>query len=293
MPILSQVTNGSRPTGQRIIIAGVEKVGKTTLACNAPRALLVPMEMGNASIRTPVTPLIERWSDLMALIDELGVSCRQGRNPYMTITFDSATALERLIHDKVIGDDPDVIKGKLKNPTMATAHEGYGKAFDLANGHFADFLRKCDELAIYAGINIVLTCHVFASRVVDPAFGEYDSWDLLLHSPKNLKSYGKREMATQWADMIGFLHEPLYVNKTEKGQQVIKAISANQGRMLAVDRTPGWVAGNRYGLTGTIAIPKPPDNPNQPYRDGWNTLAQSIYNAKGIDLFNRDVLTGD
>ena len=44
------------------------------------------------------------------------------------------------------------------------------------------------------------------------------------------------------------------------------------------ERTPSWVAGNRYGLTGTIAIP-----PN----GGWNAIAHAIYQAKGIDLYNR------
>ena len=48
-----------------------------------------------------------------------------------------------------------------------------------------------DALALQLGINIVFTCHVFANLVVDPQVGEYSSWDLLLHSPKNFKTYGK------------------------------------------------------------------------------------------------------
>jgi hypothetical protein len=278
--ILGQVSSGGAPEGQRIVIAAVEKVGKTTLVANAPRALLIPLEMGYASIKTPKTPLITSYDDLFTLLDEIKAVTMAGKNEFLTLSFDSATALEQLIHKKVIATDPDVIKGIGKNVTMETAHGGYGKAYNLANDYFSRFTRYCDELAKYGKLNIVITCHVFPSLVKDAAYGEYNSWDLLLHSPKNDKTYGKREMMTQWADMIGFLHEPLFVQKAEKGQTITKGISAGQGRVLAVDRTPGWVAGNRYGLTGLIPIP--PVN-------GWNNLAHAIYTNCGIDVYNRDV----
>jgi hypothetical protein len=120
--------------------------------------------------------------------------------------------------------------------------------------------------------------------LTDPAYGEYDSWDLLLHSPKNNKTYGKREMLTQWADLVGFLHEPLFITKGE-GETLQRGQSKNLGRVLGVSRTPGYVAGNRYGLTGEIPVPDPARNQ---YGTAWNALAQAVFNAKGIDLFNRD-----
>jgi len=283
---LSQVSSGASQDGQRIVIAAVEKVGKTTLVANAPRALLIPMEVGYASVLTPKAPLITSYDDLFNLLDELRQSCQSGRCSFNSLSFDSATALEQLIHKKVLETDPDVVKAKLtksqepKNVTMESAHGGYGKAYNLANDYFGRFTRYCDDLARYGKLNIIITCHVFPSLIKDAAYGEYNSWDLLLHSPKNDKTYGKREMMTQWADMVGFLHEPLYIIKADKGQTITKGVSANQGRMLAVDRSPGWVAGNRYGLTGLIPIPQV---------NGWNSLAHAIYSNTGIDLYNRDV----
>ena len=167
---------------------------------------------------------------------------------------------------------------------METAHGGYGKAYAYANGLFDEFLKACDELAIFGGINIIFTCHVFAAKQTDPAYGEYDQWDLLLHSPKNNRTYGKREMLTQWADMIGFLHEPMFITKGE-GENLQRAQSKNMGRVLGVSRTPGYVAGNRYGLTGEITIPDPS---RHKFGTAWNVLADAIWNAKGIDVYNRD-----
>lgn len=284
MSILASVTHTSSvQTGIRAVISGVEKVGKTTLSCNAPRALLVPLEMGFATMRVNKTPMLEKWDDVMALLDEIIANCQQGAFPYRTIVFDSATALERLIHTHVIAMDPNHGKDNKKAVTMESALGGYGKAYNYANELFGNLLAKCDLLAVNAGINIILTCHVFAAQVIDPTAGEYNTWDLLLHSPKNQKTYGKREMVTQWADLVGFLHEPVFISeaKGSNGKTALNmGVSKNEGRVLAVSRTPGYVAGNRYNMVGSIQIP---------HTNGWNTLAQEIYAASGVDVFNRDV----
>ncbi len=277
--ILDSVQSGSKPAGARIVISGVEKIGKTTLACNSPRALLIPLEMGFGAMTVPRTKLIESFDEVQRLMDEITVQAQRGQFAPKTLVFDTATALEQKIHDAVLRSDPAYMAKNAKALTMEAALGGYGKAYSFSNELFGKFLSKCDELAFHGGINIVVTCHVFAAKVVDPAYGEYDTWDLLLHSPKNQKNYGKREMITQWADMVGFLHEPLFVTK---GDNMNQAMSANQGRVLSVDRTPGYVAGNRYGLTGSIPVPA---------LNGWNYIAQPIYDATrgAVDLFNRDV----
>lgn len=280
--VLSGVTTGMSAMGQRIVISGVEKVGKTTFSCMAPRTLLVPLEIGYAAMPVAKTAMLTSYEQVMGMIAEVKAGCQNGTFNYQTLVFDSATALERLIHDAVLRRDPSYHNKNAKALTMEAALGGYGKAYQFANELFDDFTKACDELAMYGGINIVITCHVFAAKVIDPAYGEYDTWDLLLHSPKNQKNYGKREMITQWADMVGFLHEPLFVTKAE-GDQLARATSMNRGRVLAVDRQPGYVAGNRYGIGGTIPIPAPPNL-------GWNSLANAVYEASRgvIDVFNRD-----
>lgn len=284
MSILAAVTpSGASTTGIRAVIAGVEKVGKTTLACNAPRALLVPMEMGYATMRVNKTPLLDNYNDVMTLLDEIIATAQTGQFPYQTLVFDSATALERFIHSHIVAMDPNSVKDNKKAVTMESALGGYGKAYTYANELFANFLAKCDVLAVYGRINIILTCHVFAAEVLDPTVGQYNTWDLLLHSPKNQKTYGKREMVTQWADLVGFLHEPVFVSESKgsNGKSGINmAVSANQGRVLGVSRTPGYVAGNRYNMVAPLNIP---------HVNGWNTVAEAIYTASGIDVYNRDV----
>lgn len=278
MSILASVSHSQKVTGTRAVISGVEKVGKTTLACSTPRALLVPLEQGFGGVSVMHTPLLTSFDDVMGLLDEVCALVYAQNFQYQTLVFDSATALERLIHDKVLRTDPTYAKNNGKALTMEAALGGYGKAYQFANELFTRFLQRCDWLATTGAVNIILTCHVFAAKVIDPAFGEYDTWDLLLHSPKNQKAYGKREMLTQWADIVGFLHEPLFVSESDKSD-LKRGISANQGRIFAMNRTPGYVAGNRYGVTKDIPIPR---------EKGWNYIAHEIYSSCGADFYNRD-----
>lgn len=275
MGILDGVTSGVSRAGIRTVIAAQEKVGKTTLCASMPNPLLVPLEVGFAGVSVHKTPMLQTWAETLQLMAEITRMAQAGTFPFKTLVFDSATALERQIHDAVISRDPLAGRGGKKTITMDSAHGGYGKAYNLANEEFSIFLNMCDLLAVHAGINIVLTCHVFASKMMDPTSGEYDSWDLLLHSPKNMKTYGKREMLTQWADLIGFLYEPVFVSKSDN---LTRAISQNKGRVIGLSRTPGYVAGNRFGVSGEIPIPA---------TDGWNHIAQALYTACGLDTFRR------
>lgn len=279
MSILQAVTTGASRSGVRMIIAGQEKMGKTTMSVGAPNSLLVPLEVGYAGVQCAKTPMLQSYEETVQLLSELTALAQRGQLPYQTVVFDSATALERHIHDYVLRLDPTYKPGASKTVTMESAHGGYGKAYNMANAIFEGLLKQFDILAVYGGVNILLTCHVFSSRVADPTVGEYDSWDLLLHSPKNQKTYGKRELVTQWADAIGFLYEPVFLMTNDK-QQMVRGMSQNKGRVLAISRTPSYTAGNRFGMVGELPIPAPPAN-------GWNSFAEALYKSCRIDLYTR------
>lgn len=276
MSILGSVTSGSSRTGIRMVIGGLEKMGKTTFCAEAPGVLLVPLEVGFAGVRCAKTRMLQQWQEVQEFMGETLYYAQRGQFPYRTIAFDSATGGERHIHDAIIRRDPGFREGGKKLITMESAHGGYGKAYNLANNEFDEFLAQCDQLAIYGGINILMTCHVFASVVKDPTVGEYESWDLLLHSPKNQKTYGKRERITQWADVVGFLYEPVFIQGDDGKMQ--RAVSQNRGRVLGLSRTPQYVAGNRFGIVGEVPMP---------VGAGWNTFADALQYYSGIDVHSR------
>ena len=279
MSLLQQITSGTSTAGIRMVVAGLEKVGKTTLACGSERPLLVPMEVGFAGVNVAKTPIAQNYEGIVKLVGEVAAYAQAGQFPYKSLVFDSATALERLIHNYVLRLDPASKQATIATVTMESCHGGYGKGYTMANTMFEELLASLDVLAVYFGINIILTAHVFAASVSDPTAGIYDSWDLLLHSPKNQKTYGKREMITQWADVVGFLYEPLSIVTNDKTDSA-RGISLNKGRVLGISRAPAYTAGNRFGMSGEIPIAAPP-------AIGWNNFADALYQAKGIDVYAR------
>jgi hypothetical protein len=283
MSLYGSVTSGVTRAGVRIVIGAQEKMGKTTLGAGAPGVLLVPLEVGFAGVVCAKTPMVQAYDELIQFLRETEQWCAAAVAgqappfPYQTLFFDSATGLERILTAEVINRDPLSQRGGKKTITLASAHGGYGKGPAMLLDEFNSVLQTLDRLSQTYGINIVLTCHVFSSKVMDPTAGEYDCWDLLLSSPKNNRTYGPRELLTQWADLVGFLYEPIFVNQGEKLSQ---AMSQNKGRVLGLSRTPAYVAGNRYSMVGEIPIPAPPAN-------GWNMLAKTLYDQTGIDIWTR------
>jgi energy-coupling factor transporter ATP-binding protein EcfA2 len=280
MSFLKNVVNDESQEGQLIVICGMEGIGKTTLVCGAPNALFVPLESGG-KISIPHIKSPEfgwKWTDVDNLCTEILTQAEAKKIPEGTsIIWDSATALERIIHAETLNRDTAESKAKLKaGHSMDTAHGGYGKAYTIANDIFSQWLLYQNYLTKTFNINVICTCHSFTVKMIDPSAGEYDSYDLLLHSPKNSKTYGKRELLMQAADMVGFLHEPITVYKAE-GEKLARGIT-NKQRLLEIERSPAWAAKNRYHLHDAIVIPE---------ENGWNVVSDAIYNGCGIDLFNR------
>lgn len=287
MSYLATMVKTPKQDGKVIVIAGDEGRGKSTLLAGAPNRLYVPTEIGGA--RPNSLPLVTTWETITGLVDELITTAKAGNPIPDSIAWDSATAMERLLFDFTVRNDPDALSGKklAAKLTMETSHGGYGKAYAWARDRFAEFLNKCDLLSINVGTHHIFACHTFTERVVDPTVGEYDMTQLLLHSPRNNKTYGLREFLTQRADMIGLLRTPILVSKGEKFNQ---ALDAGQGRVLSVDKQPSFTAKNRFSLVEDIPMVYDrslSDGDNS--KNLWNNLAAAIFKGSGetVDLFNR------
>jgi len=282
MSLYGSVTTGVTRSGLRIVLGAQEKMGKTTMGAGAPGVLLVPLEVGYAGVSVAKTPIIQGYDLLWSFLTDTEAWCAAAvagtapAYPYQSLFFDSGTGLERILTAEVIKRDPLSARGGKQTITLNSAHGGYGKGPAMLLDLFAKVLESFDRLSQY-GVNIIMSCHVFSSKIMDPTAGEYDSWDLLLSSPKNNKTYGPRELVTQWADVVGFLYDPIFVSE---GEKLAKAMTQGKGRVLGLSRTPSYVAGNRFQITGEFPVPAPPVN-------GWNVLAKAIYDQTQIDVWTR------
>jgi hypothetical protein len=261
-----------KKAGIRAIIYGVDKIGKTTLCLTTPKPVVVQAERGVITTKHGAnilsTGYIGSYDAFIEAITGIIDLAANGKLEADTVVIDSITAVERFLHEQIVSKD------KNDNATMVTAMGGYAKAYDLATQKAENLIALLDILAIKHGINVVLTAHSMTFKATDSLLGEVWKTDIMLHSPKNDKVYGKRELFSQWADVIANIRN-LPEGMQENGQPVT-------GRLLVVVPSENITAGNRYGIKNNILLP---DN-NEDYA-GWNYLAQEIYTSSGLDYFAR------
>ncbi len=93
MSLLNNIQKGKRQSPPRLLIYGIEGVGKSTLAANAPDPIFIPTEDGLDQIECDSFPLCQSFDDMMACIKTL----REENHPYRTVAIDSLDWGEKLI----------------------------------------------------------------------------------------------------------------------------------------------------------------------------------------------------
>jgi len=73
MSILKTVRTGKVVRPQRGVIYGVESVGKTTLAAQAPSPIFLDIEGGSSHLDVPRLD-IKQWGDMQAALGELAAA---------------------------------------------------------------------------------------------------------------------------------------------------------------------------------------------------------------------------
>lgn len=224
-----KITRGRRATAKRVVIHGVEGIGKSTLASQFPNALVLDTEDGTNHLdvaRVTVTS----WVDAEGSLHEL-VRNRQG---FDTVVIDSVDWLERLLIDHLLK----------KAGKRSIEDFGFGKGYTMVAESMGRFLAVCDTL-VTAGINVVLVGHTTVKRTSPPDMDEgYDRYELKL-----TKQSGP--LVKEWADAILFAN---YRTKLVAGEDGRTRARGGKERVLHTERTAAWDAKNRYGLAAELPM---------------------------------------
>ena len=222
-----KIERGVKARPVKCLLAGVESVGKTSLAAKCPNPLFIDIEDGSANVDV-ARVRSQSWADTLGTVIELG----RGSAEFGTVVVDSIDWAEKQLVDHVCR--------KAEKPSVEAF--GFGKGYVMVAEEYARFLAALDQV-VAAGISVVLIGHVGVKRVAPP--DQPDGFDRFeLRQSKHVSPLSK-----EWVDVMAFLQ---FDEKLVTGQDGRKRAAGGKKRVAHLERCAAWDAKNRYGWPGTV-----------------------------------------
>jgi hypothetical protein len=222
-----KITKGKQTRAQRVVIYGVESVGKSTFAAQFPKPLFLDIEQGTSHLDVDRCD-IGNWKQLTDSLTE----CRS--SDYKTIVIDSADWAERLCIEDLLAT------------TKKTSIEdfGYGKGWVMVAERMARMLSSVDAL-IEVGKNVVLIAHSKIHKFEAPdALAAYDRYELKLSKQCS-------PLLKEFADELWFLRFKTKVSTTDTGRG--KGIGGKE-RIILTTHSAAYDAKTRSGLAEELPL---------------------------------------
>jgi hypothetical protein len=231
---LSSIKKGVENRPPRMILLGSAKVGKSTVAGQAPNPIFLPIkgEEGIDALDVSKFPVAETYDDVKEAIRTL----IEEEHDFQTLVIDSSSALEPLIWKRVCEE--------AKVDSIEKVGGGYGKGYTEAVNKW-QFLAAGLDAIREKGIATIIIGHISTGTFNDPMTDSYTryAWDI------NQKA---ASLMYRWADCILFANTKTYTKSEEGGfnKKEVKATSSGT-RYLYTQERPTHPGGGR-GVFGQL-----------------------------------------
>lgn len=220
--ILSSIQRGRVVQPPRLVLYGMEGIGKSTFAANFPAPVFVQTEDGLGQIDCARFPLAKSSNDVILQLSAL----LKEKNDFQTIVIDSLDWLERLIWDAVCKESKVDSIEKI----------GYGKGYVNALTTWREILNLLNALHDSNKI-ILLLAHAIAEDYSDPEIVNMKRFTPRLHKTA-------RSLIAEWADAV-FLATRKF--GAAKGDQ-------DNPRILRTEASPFQVAKSRFSIPAEMPL---------------------------------------
>lgn len=218
-----ELSCGIREVPLKMLVYGVEGIGKSTLAAEMPSPVWIDAEGGTNQLPVARLPRPTSWA---MLLDEVR-AVRDGEVPCSTLVVDTADAAEALCSRALCAE----------RSWESIESLGYGKGYTYLSEAFGRFLDLLSEV-VERGRNVCVVAHAYIRKVERPdESGAYDRFELKL-------TRKVAPMAKEWVDMVLFCDYKTYVEKDKNG----KYKASGGARVIRTTHDPCWDAKNRFGL---------------------------------------------
>lgn len=215
----------------RVMIYGVEGIGKSTFASGAPNPIFICTEDGLGSLSVDHFPLASSFSDVVGAIGTL----YSEKHQYQTVALDSLDWLENMIWRDV-------------ESTHDAKDLAYGKGAVIAAEKWREVLDGLNALRNDKGMAVILIAHTTIKRFDSPETEPFDRYQPKLQERSNA-------LIREWCDAVLFANYKTIVKKDDVGfnKTVARGISTGE-RLLYTNERPAFMAKNRFNLPDSIPL---------------------------------------
>lgn len=281
------ITSGPTATAQKVVLYGVEGIGKSTFASQFPNPVFIDTEGSTSNMNVKRLDNPNSWQ---MLIDE--VNYVKQTKICSTLIIDTADWAETLANQHIIA----------RNGITSIEDLGYGKGYTMVKEEFGKLLNLLSELTD-AGINVVVTAHAELKKKEEPdQMGAYDRYQLKL-------SRQCAPLLKEWSDMVLFANYETTIVTDSKTKS--KKATGGQ-RVMFTTHHPAWDAKNRHNLpeklpfdfssiaqlfqpAAPVAQPEPtPVTPQEPVAGAWTPGGGEVADTSANqNQFSRDPIVLD
>ena len=237
---LKNVRKGIEKRPPSMVIAGPAGVGKSSLAGNIPKSLVMPFgqedtwdllkSSGSVPADLPVLRPARTYSDMMEMISEV----TEEDHDYKFLVIDTITCAERITHESVCnrefsGDWSD--RGFL----------GFNRGYEVSLSDWREFINALDRLRDERDMGIVLLGHTKVAPYRNPVGADYDRFTVDLHH----KTWS---LTHRWCDAVLFYN--YWIDVDESGLRAKG--KGGHARVLHTQHSAAFDAKNRFGLPPEI-----------------------------------------
>jgi hypothetical protein len=222
-----KIVKGKQQRPQRVVIYGVESVGKTTFASKFPNPLFLDIEGGSNHLAVDRVA-VSTWKELGECITEAS------RTDYETVVIDSADWAERLAVEDLLAT----------SKKQSVEDFGFGKGWVMTAEKVSRFLTALDSL-IENGKHVVVLAHSKVQRTEPPdILAAYDRYELKLSKQSS-------PLVKEWADELWFFRFKTKAVSQEGGKA--KGVGGKE-RVIYTTHSAAYDAKTRSGLAEELPM---------------------------------------